>query len=363
METKIVKWDSKKGFEAAQLKELGAAIRDGELVAFPTETVYGLGGNGLSSEASEKIYAAKGRPSDNPLIIHISKIDEFSSVVREVTKTALKLAEAFWPGPLTMILPKADCVPLTTTGGLTTVAVRMPKHEAARQLIEEAGVPIAAPSANTSGRPSPTRYEHVWEDLRGKIPFIIDGGEVGIGIESTIIDLSEEVPVILRPGYISKEMLEEVVGEVRIDPTLMKDGTNESVHPKAPGMNYRHYAPKAQMSIVEGEQLDVIRWINHEIDTHKEVNIGVLASEFTKAQYHGADVIALGSKKEHETVAHDLYAALREFDQRNVSVIYAESFAKDEMGFAIMNRLIKAAGHQRIQVEKTAHKDASDYVQ
>ena len=349
MKTKVIKWDSQKGFLPDDLLVLSKAIRNGELVAFPTETVYGLGGNGLSEQASHKIYEAKGRPSDNPLILHISSMNELAPIVQEVTPAATKLAEAFWPGPLTMILPKADCVPLTTTGGLMTVAVRMPSHEAARELIAASKVPIAAPSANTSGRPSPTRAEHVLEDMQGRIPYIIDGGEVGIGIESTIVDLTEHIPVILRPGYISKEMLEEVVGEVRLDATLLMDGTKENVHPKAPGMNYRHYAPKAQMSIIEGESQDVISWINHEIDTHKEADIGVLASELTKKYYHGDCVLALGNQADHESVAHDLYAALREFDQRKVSYIYSESFANADMGFAVMNRLTKAAGHRKIQ--------------
>ena len=234
MNTKIITWNEERGFEADELAEAAQIIRDGGLVAFPTETVYGLGGNGLDPQASQKIYAAKGRPSDNPLILHIAKIDQLHEVVSEIPEAAATLAEAFWPGPLTMIFKKADCVPYETTGGLDTVAVRMPQHMGALQFLEEAGVPVAAPSANTSGRPSPTLAKHVKEDLDGKIDMIIDGGEVGIGFESTIVDVTEEIPVILRPGFITQKMLQEIVGEVQMDPALMQLSGDQK--PKAPGM-------------------------------------------------------------------------------------------------------------------------------
>ena len=233
-----------------ELKEASAVIRSGGLVAFPTETVYGLGGDATNPEASRKIYAAKGRPSDNPLIVHIADFSQLRNIVAEVPQEAEKLAEAFWPGPLTMILRKNDVIPYETTGGLDTVAIRMPSHPVARAFLQDSGCMIAAPSANTSGRPSPTTAQHVWEDLHGKIEILLDGGPVGIGIESTIVDLSEERPMILRPGFITQEMLSAVLGDVGMDPGLASENSKQP--PKAPGMRYRHYAPKADLTLVEG---------------------------------------------------------------------------------------------------------------
>lgn len=253
MKTKVVKIDID-NIEEEFIQEAAALIREGELVAFPTETVYGLGADALRPEASKKIYAAKGRPSDNPLIVHISKFEDLIYIAEEVPEQAKKLSDAFWPGPLTMIVQKNERVPLETTGGMETVAVRMPNHPVALQLIEKSGCLIAAPSANTSGKPSPTEAAHVAEDMDGRIPMILDGGLVGIGIESTIVDLTEEKPMVLRPGYITREMLEEVLGEeVRIDPGLV--AADSDVKPKAPGMKYRHYAPKADLVLVEGKQI------------------------------------------------------------------------------------------------------------
>ena len=242
------------------IKRAGDILKAGGLVAFPTETVYGLGGNALDPQASMKIYAAKGRPSDNPLIVHIAEIDQLAKIATEIPQGAKILAEKYWPGPLTMILPKADIVPKETTGGLDSVAVRFPSDRIAQELIKAAGGFVAAPSANTSGRPSPTMAEHVEEDLGDAIDMIIDGGQVGIGLESTIVDFTEDVPVVSRPGYISLEMLKETLGDVRMDRGLLI--TDNSVHPKAPGMKYRHYAPKADLSIVEGTEEQVIDCIN-----------------------------------------------------------------------------------------------------
>ena len=243
--------DMRSGISEEGIRLGGEILKKGGLVAFPTETVYGLGGNALDAEASAKIYAAKGRPSDNPLIVHIADWEAIEAIVSEIPEAAKKLADAFWPGPLTMILNKSDLVPYATTGGLETVAVRMPVNPIARALIRAGGGYVAAPSANTSGRPSPTRAEHVAEDLNGKIDMIIDGGTVDIGLESTIVDLTDGAPTILRPGYINQEMLEQVLGEVEMDRGLIAPGSG--VHPKAPGMKYRHYAPKADLIIVEGE--------------------------------------------------------------------------------------------------------------
>ena len=243
-----------------ELKEASAVIRSGGLVAFPTETVYGLGGDATNPEASRKIYAAKGRPSDNPLIVHIADFSQLRNIVAEVPQEAEKLAEAFWPGPLTMILRKNDVIPYETTGGLDTVAIRMPSHPVARAFLQDSGCMIAAPSANTSGRPSPTTAQHVWGDLHGKIEILLDGGPVGIGIESTIVDLSEERPMILRPGFITQEMLSAVLGDVGVDPGLASENSKQP--PKAPGMRYRHYAPKADLTLVEGTMEEVISKIN-----------------------------------------------------------------------------------------------------
>ena len=250
METKIVR--IKEDHEEKWIEEAGQILKNGGLVAFPTETVYGLGANALDEEAAAKIYSAKGRPSDNPLIVHIADFSDLEKIVEDVPEEAKKLADAFWPGPLTIIMRKNEKVPYGTTGGLETVAVRMPNHEIALKMIRAGGGFIAAPSANTSGRPSPTMASHVAEDMNGKIDMILDGGSVGIGLESTIIDLSEEVPTILRPGFITQQMLEDVIGRVEMDAALIDP--DSKVRPKAPGMKYRHYAPKANMILVRGEK-------------------------------------------------------------------------------------------------------------
>ena len=333
------------------MREAGEIIRQGGLVGFPTETVYGLGADALLPEGAKRIYAAKGRPSDNPLIVHIADFEALKKITSYIPPQAKALADAFWPGPLTMIFQKSDAVPYETTGGLDTVAVRMPSHPTALALIREGGGYIAAPSANTSGRPSPTLAEHVYEDLKGKIPMILDGGAVGIGIESTIIDLSEEVPMILRPGYITKEMLSEVLGEVRIDPAIM-GSVKPGVVPKAPGMKYKHYAPDADLAIVEGDIDKVVDKINA-LTKEKEAlgyRVGIMATQETKDRYESGVIKVVGSRKDEATVAHNLYAALREFDKQQVAYIYSEGFSENQVGQAVMNRLIKAAGHTIINV-------------
>lgn len=331
------------------MKEAGELLKAGALVAFPTETVYGLGANALDEKASAKIYAAKGRPSDNPLIIHIADMESLLMITEEVPKAAEKLAEKFWPGPLTMVLKKSDVVPLGTTGGLNTVAVRMPSHPIALEMIRHGGGYIAAPSANTSGRPSPTLAEHVADDMDGIIPMILDGGAVGIGIESTIVDLTEEIPTILRPGFITKEMLEEVVGEVRIDKGLEADA---KVAPKAPGMKYRHYAPKAELIIVEGISESVIAKINA-LTKENEANgicTGIIGTEETIGRYEAGIVKSMGSRSDELSISSRLYGILREFDESDAKIIYSESFEEGALGSAIMNRLLKAAGHKIIYV-------------
>ena len=328
----------------------GAILRGGGLVAFPTETVYGLGGNALDPTASMKIYEAKGRPSDNPLIVHIARMDDLERVAAKIPEQARILADKFWPGPLTMIFPKADTVPMETTGGLDSVAVRFPSDRIAQELILAAGGFVAAPSANTSGRPSPTTAGHVIEDLGERIDMILDGGQVGIGLESTIVDFTEEIPVVLRPGYISLEMLRETLGEVRMDKGLI--AADSGVKPKAPGMKYRHYAPKADLAVVEGEEEAVtqkIRQLAEEAQARGR-RVGIIAVSETKDCYPTGIVKCIGSRAEEETIARHLYEVLREFDTAGVDEIYSEAFYTPKMGQAIMNRLLKAAGHKIINV-------------
>ena len=331
------------------MKEAGALLKQGALVAFPTETVYGLGANALDSEAAAKIYAAKGRPSDNPLIVHIADMDALPLITAEIPEAAKKLAAKFWPGPLTMVMKKSEVVPYGTTGGLDTVAVRMPAHPIALEMIRHGGGYIAAPSANTSGRPSPTLASHVADDMDGIVPLILDGGAVGIGIESTIVDLTDEIPTILRPGFITKEMLQEVVGEVQIDKGLDADSKTP---PKAPGMKYRHYAPKAELVIVEGSSEAVVAKINALVKENEDKGIctGIIGTEETVSRYPAGIVKCMGTRNDELSISSHLYGILREFDESDAKVIYSESFEEGAMGSAIMNRLLKAAGHKIIHV-------------
>lgn len=350
MKTEVIKIDPEH-MNLEEIQRAGKLLAKGELVAFPTETVYGLGGDALNPEAAGKIYAAKGRPSDNPLIVHIADVSDLRRIVTEVPPQAEKLAEAFWPGPLTMIFWKNDQVPSATTGGMDTVAVRMPNHPVALELIRQSGCLIAAPSANTSGRPSPTEAAHVAEDMDGRIPMILDGGSVDIGIESTIIDLTESVPMVLRPGYITPEMLSEVLGEsVILDPGIVAE--DDTKKPKAPGMKYKHYAPKADMIIVDGSSEQVIKKINElAAEAGKQgKKTAVIATEETKDQYQADVVLSMGSREDEDSIARHLYHILRECDELSVGSIYSECFSTPRIGQAIMNRLLKAAGHQVIQV-------------
>lgn len=355
MKTKVIKVNPM-NFTENELKQAADILRDGGLVAFPTETVYGLGGDGLKSGVSRKIYRAKGRPSDNPLILHIADFDSLFVIAEGVSYQAKKLAEAFWPGPLTMIFQKTEAAPYETTGGLDTVAVRMPNHPIAQALIRSSGVTIAAPSANLSGRPSPTRAAHVIDDLDGRVDMIIDGGDVGIGLESTIVDMTGRTPVILRPGYITRQMIEAVAGEVEVDPAVLARQADSELKPKAPGMKYKHYAPKADLIIWEGSAENVISGINRATKEQeaKGRRIGIIATEESQSRYAGANALVLsaGTREDEETIAHNLFRILREFDDRSVDVIYSESFASDSLGQAIMNRLLKAAGYQVADADK-----------
>lgn len=348
METIIIKIDEENPDRAA-IERAGQIIRDGGLVAFPTETVYGLGGDALNPDSSRKIYAAKGRPSDNPLIVHIYRWEDIYKIADPVPETAVKLAKAFWPGPLTMILNKTELVPGETTGGLMTVAIRFPADHTALAFIEAAGGFVAAPSANVSGRPSPTLAQYVQEDMDGRIEMILDGGEVGIGLESTIVDLTGEEPMILRPGFITREMLEEVLERVDVDRTILD--ANCHLRPKAPGMRYRHYAPKGELAIIEGEPEAVAESICRKSREAKAggARVGIIATDETLGRYlaeSGADSIkSAGSRSDQASVGRNLYRILREFDDEEVTVIFSESFSESGFGQAIMNRLLKAAGH------------------
>lgn len=354
METKIIRIQSNtEPFTMAEEEELrraGEILKQGGLVAFPTETVYGLGGDALNRDSSRKIYGAKGRPSDNPLIVHINCFEDMYPIVAEVPDEARKLADAFWPGPLTMILPKSDKVPYETTGGLDTVAVRMPSHPIARKLIGYGGGYVAAPSANTSGKPSPTVAKYVEEDMMGKIDVIVDGGAVGIGLESTIIDLTVNPPQILRPGYVTETMLEQVLGKVDTDATILRNDSGQA--PKAPGMKYRHYAPKGELTIVAGDAKQVVTYINGQAEADREMGhkVGVIGTEEVLEQYRADVVKSVGSRNDEESIARHLYTILREFDDENVTRIYSEGFETDGFGQAIMNRLLKAAGHTMIHL-------------
>lgn len=354
METKIIKIDANRttfsAKEEADLMEAGKIIKQGGLVAFPTETVYGLGGDALNKESSKKIYAAKGRPSDNPLIVHIANMDALSLIVETVTEEAKKIAEAFWPGPLTVILPKTEVVPNETTGGLNTVAVRMPSNKVAQKLIEYSGGYVAAPSANTSGKPSPTIAKYVIEDMDGRIDAIIDGGEVGIGLESTIIDLTVSPPQILRPGYVTESMLAEVLGQVDIDKTILSNDSGQA--PKAPGMKYRHYAPKGDLTIVSGTQEKVAEYINEQTGKYQAegLKVGMIASQEALTDYQADIIKSVGSRLDEQAIARNLYRILREFDDEGAEVIFSEAFDSLGMGQAIMNRLLKAAGHKVVNL-------------
>ena len=334
------------------IEEAGEILKRGGLVAFPTETVYGLGGDGLNPLSSKKIYAAKGRPSDNPLIIHIWRLDDLPVIAADIPESAWKLAETFWPGPLTMIFNKTEIVPHETTGGLDTVAVRFPSNKIAQELIRAGGGFIAAPSANRSGRPSPTLAKYCREDLDGRVDMIIDGGQVGIGLESTIIDLTGDHPEILRPGYITEEMLRQVLGDVRTDTALID--ANSDVRPKAPGMKYRHYAPKGELTVVEGDAEAVVRRIDELVREQRAAGkrTGVICTDETLAGYNADVIRSTGKRTDEASAARELFRILREFDDEEVDVIYSESFSGKGIGQAIMNRLMKAAGQKIIRIEK-----------
>lgn len=350
MLTKVVRIDEQHE-SGVLIREAGEIIKSGGLVAFPTETVYGLGGDALNPASSRKIYEAKGRPSDNPLIVHIADVEALPAIVKGVPETAEKLAEAFWPGPLTMILEKSDLVPKETTGGLDTVAVRMPSDVVALSFIRAAGGYVAAPSANRSGRPSPTRASYVAQDMDGRIEMILDGGDATLGLESTIVDLTVEPPTVLRPGFITVEMLRQKLGRVAEDETLLSADSGQA--PKAPGMKYRHYAPKGELVIVKGDAAAVTDYINGLLlEGHRDnKKTGVIATDETVARYRTDVPRSVGKRTDAAAAAKGLYRILREFDDEGVELIYSESFDGEGVSQAVMNRLLKAAGHKVIELK------------
>lgn len=346
MNTEIIKLD-KDHIDADKLRLAAEILRNGGRVAFPTETVYGLGANALDENAVKGIFAAKGRPSDNPLIVHIAKKESLKELAVEIPPETWKVVDKFWPGPLTVVLKKSAAVPGVITAGLDTVAVRMPSHPVALELIRMAEVPVAAPSANTSGKPSPTRAKHVIEDLEGKIEMIVDGGAAKVGLESTVLDMSVYPPVILRPGWVTPRQLSEVLGEVRVDPAITGAGDKKAV-PKSPGMKYTHYSPDADLIIVQGEVERVVDKIGQLAKEYmgKNIRVGIMATEQTKEQYRADCVISMGDRERPETIASGLFDTLRKFDEDRVELILAEAIDHDGIGLAVMNRMKKAAGNK-----------------
>ena len=332
-----------KSVSPESIEEAAQLIRDGELVGMPTETVYGLGANALDETAVRKIFVAKGRPADNPLIVHVSCLDEIAPLVRGVPESARRLMEAFWPGPMTLILPKSDAIPSVVSAGLDTVGIRLPSSEAARALIRAAGRPIAAPSANRSGRPSPTTAQHVFEDMDGRIPLILDGGASEVGVESSVIDATGEVPVILRPGGITPEMVERVLGDVRVDEHVMSPLAEGDVV-RSPGMKYKHYAPKAKTVIFDGEAERVIAAICARYDTAEASGERPAILGFDEHDFGTRTRISLGSVKRPQDAAARLFGALRELDERGETVALCEAVEATGIGLAVMNRMGRAAG-------------------
>lgn len=332
-----------------QLKEAAQILQKDGTVAFPTETVYGLGANALSEAAVEKIFAAKGRPSDNPLIAHIASEEQVDQLVQNISDEARKLMHVFWPGPLTMIFENKGMVARNVTAGLTTLALRMPSHEIARKIIELSGLPIAAPSANLSGKPSPTEGKHVVEDLSGRVDGIVIAAQSEFGLESTILDMTSTPPMLLRPGSVTIEDIESVIGPIQLDPALEKK-LSDHLQPKAPGMKYTHYSPDADVQIVMGQQKKVIDKINELIQLNPDKKIGVMCCDESKAHYTGASIISLGVKSDLTQIASNLFKTLRAFDELGVDIVFAEGYDTLGMGKAIMNRLNKAAGYHITKV-------------
>ena len=327
------------------LGQAAALLRAGEVVGMPTETVYGLAANALNPDAVKKIFEAKGRPQDNPLIVHIADVEQLQGLVRTVPETARQLAAAFWPGPLTMILPKADCIPDVVSAGLDTVGIRLPSHPVARALIRECGLPLAAPSANLSGRPSTTTSRHVRLDLGGKIPAVVEGGPCSVGVESTVVSLIGQTPRLLRPGGVSLEQLEQVLGKVEIDRALREE-IGDDVQVSAPGMKYRHYAPDIPVTVVCGDPERTAAYITR----HASLTAGIICFSECAFQFDLHERRIIGAAEDVQTQARCIFDALRAFDPVYVDEIWAQCPSDEGLGLAVANRLKKAAGFQIVNV-------------
>ena len=350
--TVIIKLDYEKP-EITKIRKAAKIIRKGGIVAFPTETVYGLGGDALNPYAVKQIYAAKKRPLDNPIIVHVSNKTEIYKLSEKVSYTAKNLMDAFWPGPLTLVLKASKIIPKESTGGLDTIALRMPSSKVALALIKESSVPIAAPSANLAGRPSPTSAEHVKEDLDGRIDMILDAGSTKIGVESTVLDLTLDPPQILRPGGVTYEELKLLLPHIELHPSVISDKKTEFTYVHSPGLKHKHYAPKAKVIVIEGNQNSIVRKINELTYNYKKINkkVGILATDENE-QYYFADIVkSIGSRKTLTIIARNLFRLLREFDKENVDLIIAEGIPSKRLGLAVMNRLRKAADFNIIRVE------------
>jgi L-threonylcarbamoyladenylate synthase len=328
--------------DSSSIRRAANCLREGGLVVFPTETVYGLGANALDERAVEGIFRAKGRPADNPLIVHICTLEDIAPLVTEFPPPARRLAEAFWPGPLTMILPKSDRIPAITSGGLATVALRMPSHPVARALIRGAGVPVAAPSANRSGSPSPTNARHCIADLSGRVDMILDGGSCAVGVESTVLSLAGQVPLLLRPGAVTIADLRGILGEVAVDEAVTHHLADD-LPAASPGMKYQHYAPTAQVTLVHGSDETFYRFAAE----NRGENVRFLAFEEDVAAL-GEDLIAYGSATDPAAQARRLFSALRELDEAGAQIVYARAPSSDGVGLAVYNRLLRAAAFREI---------------
>ncbi|MEM1586714.1 MAG: L-threonylcarbamoyladenylate synthase [Candidatus Bathyarchaeia archaeon] len=342
--------------ELEKIKLAAEIICRGGLVAFPTETVYGLGADALNPDAVKEIYVAKMRPPDNPVIVHVARKEDVYKLAIDIPKYVEKLVEIFWPGPLTLVLKASAIIPRVTTGGLDTVAIRMPRHKVALSLIREAERPIAAPSANLAGRPSPTLAEHVIQDLYGKIDAILDAGPTNIGVESTVLDLTCNPPQILRPGGVTYENLKAVLGEVSVHPAAVAESEVHVECARSPGMKYRHYAPKAEVLVVEGELNSIVKKIKELAEHHIRSGrkVGILATDESLREYNLGMVRSMGSRKNLALIARNLFRLLRELDEHGVDLIIAESVPQEDLGLAIMNRLRKAAGYNIVRSNEGA---------
>lgn len=352
MLTHVIKIDTQ-NIDMNKLSVAAEALKEGKIVAFPTETVYGLGANALNTTAVENIFKAKGRPSDNPLIVHIADKEDLYRLTENISQKAEALMDKLWPGPLTLVFKKSSIIPAIITAGLDTVAVRMPEHPVARELIRLAAIPVAAPSANVSGKPSTTTAKHVLDDLDGRIEMVVDAGSSRVGLESTVLDVTVDPPMLLRPGGVTPKQIEAIIGHIDIDKTILGKVGLDNV-PKSPGMKYKHYAPKAHVTIVKSDNVEnQVMKICELAENYKNSGkkVGICATDQTITNFKGFEVISMGDRNNPDTIAAKLFSLLREFDDIGVDEIIAESVDENGVGLAIMNRMVKAAGYDIIQAD------------